>query len=195
VEAASPPNTLAAYTAWVSRIFGPRADAMLRAYPAKTDAEAAQAYHDVYRDLNFALHRSWARLQTATGKSPVYLYKFSHNPPHPEPNGINPVAPVGAVHSSDVRYVFNTLRMKDYAWTDTDRRIADTLGSYWTNFARNLNPNGAGLPSWPTYNAKDEYLMNFGDKFGVERFNAAGMDLISAAQADLRMAGSGHGTH
>jgi para-nitrobenzyl esterase len=148
----------------------------------------------VYRDINFAIHRSWAKLQAATGTSPVYLYKFSHIPPHPEPNGINPVAPVGAVHSSDVRYVFNTLRFKDYAWTDMDRKIADMLGSYWTNFAKSLNPNGPGLPSWPVYNSKDEQLMNFGDSFGLERFNAAGLDLIAAAQADLRLAGSGHGT-
>jgi len=187
-EAATPPNTLAAYSAWVKQIFGSRADAILRAYPAKTDAEAARAYHDVYRDINFAVHRTWAKLQATTGKSPVYLYKFSHIPPHPEPNGVNPVAPVGAVHSSDVRYVFNTLRMKDYAWTDIDRKVADMLGSYWTNFARNYNPNGPGLTSWPVYNPKDEYLMDLGDTFRLERFNSAGVDLIAAAQADLRPA-------
>ncbi|MGA2724418.1 MAG: carboxylesterase family protein [Bryobacteraceae bacterium] len=193
-EAATPPNTLAAYTAWVKQIFGARADAILRAYPAKTDAEAARAYHDVYRDINFAVHRTWAKLQATTGKSPAYLYKFSHIPPHPEPNGINAVAPVGAVHSSDVRYVFNTLRMKDYAWTDIDRKVADMLGSYWTNFAKNSNPNGPGLSSWSVYNPKDEYLMNLGDTFRLERFNSAGVDLVAAAEDDLRRAGSGHGT-
>ena len=146
-------------------------------YPAKTDAEAARAYHDVRRDIIFAGHRTWAKLQAATGKSPVYLYKFSHIPPHPEPNGINPLAPVGAVHSSDVRYVFNTLRMKDYPWTDIDRKVADMLASYWTNFAKNADPNGPGLPFWPVYNPKDEYLMNFGDTFRLERFNSAGVDL------------------
>ena len=92
------------------------------------------------------------------------------------------------MHSSDVRYVFNTLRFKDYAWTDTDRKVADMLGTYWTNFARNMNPNGAGLPSWPVYKPKDEFLMNLGDNFALQRFNAAGLDLIAAAQADLRLA-------
>ena len=187
VEAARTPDTVAAYTAWVRQIFGARADAMLKAYPARTDAQAAIAYHDAYRDINFAIHRTWAQMQSLTGKSPVYLYRFSHVPPHPEPNGINPVAPVGAVHSSDVRYVFNTLRFKDYAWTETDRKVADMLGTYWTNFARGMNPNGAGLASWPAYNPKDEFLMNLGDTFAVQRFNAAGLDLIAAAQADLRL--------
>jgi para-nitrobenzyl esterase len=93
---------------------------------------------------------------------------------------------VGALHSSEILYVFNNLRMKDYPWTDMDRSIADGLSSYWTNFAKTSDPNAARLPSWRVYNPKDEYWMNLGDTFGLERFNAAGMDLISAAKEELR---------
>ncbi len=92
-----PPNNLAAYTAWAKQTFGVRADALLEYYPAKNDPEAVRAYHDVYRDINFAGHRTWAKLQSTTGKSPVYLYVFSHIPPRPEGNGNNPPAPAGAV--------------------------------------------------------------------------------------------------
>ena len=191
--AAAPANTLAAYTAWVKQLFGARADALLKLYPAKTDAEAARAYHDVRRDIVLAGHRAWA--EAARGRSQVYLYRFSHIPPHPEGNGNNPPAPVGALHSSDIHYVFNNLRVKDYPWTDIDRKVADMLSSYWTNFAKNANPNGPGLPNWPVYNPKDEYLMNFEDAFRLERFNAAGVDLIAAAEADLLRAASGHATH
>jgi hypothetical protein len=53
---------------------------------------------------------------------------------------------------------------------------------------------GISPASWPAYNLKDQYLMNLGDTFRMERFNAAGVDLIAAAQADLRLAGSGRGT-
>jgi para-nitrobenzyl esterase len=180
------PITTATYTAWARQTFGARADAILGCYPAKTDAEAASVYHDIRRDIMFAAHRAWARFQLATGKSPIYLYNFSHVPPHPEGNGNNPPAPVGALHSSDVMYVLNTMRVKDYPWTDVDRRVSDMLGSYWTNFAKTLNPNGQGLPSWPVYNPKDEFLMNFGDAFRPERFNSAGMDLIAAAERELR---------
>jgi len=187
-EAASPPNTLAAYTAWAKQIFGARADALLRAYPAKSDAEAARAYHDVYRDINFAGHRTWAKLQATTGKSPVYLYNFSHIPPHPQGNGNNPPAAVGAVHFSEVIYVFNNLRVKDYPWTELDLKIADTLSSYWTNFTKGLDPNGPRLPAWPVYNPKDEHWMNFGDTFHLERFNSGGVDIISAVQEGLRQA-------
>jgi para-nitrobenzyl esterase len=183
-----PPNTLDTWTAWVKRTFNARADAVMKLYPAKNDAEAVRAYHDMYRDINFAGHRTWAKLQSTTGKAPVYLYNFSHFPPSPQGNGNNPPAPVGAVHFAEVIYVFNNLRVKDYPWTDVDRRIADDLSSYWTNFAKGLNPNGPGLTNWPVYNPKDEYWINFGDTYRLERFNSAGVDLISEVQEELRRA-------
>jgi para-nitrobenzyl esterase len=182
------PNSLATYTAWVKQTFGARADDIFKWYPAKSDAEAAKAYHDIYRDINFAGHRTWAKLQATTGKSPVYLYNFSHIPPHPQGNGNNPQAAVGAVHFSEVIYVFNNLRVKDYPWTDMDLKIADMLSSYWTNFTKGLDPNGAGLTAWPVYNPKDEYWLDFGDSFRLERFNSTGVDVISAVQEALRQA-------
>ena len=48
-----------------------KADTLLKLYPARDDAQAKQAYHDVYRDINFAGHRTWARLQSTTGKAPA----------------------------------------------------------------------------------------------------------------------------
>ncbi len=181
-----PPETLAAYLEYAKRTFGARADALLKLYPAKNDAEAKRAYHDVYRDINFAGHRTWAKFQATTGKAPAWIYVFSHIPPRPEGNGNNPAAPAGAVHFSEVIYVFNNLRAKDYPWTDLDRKIADTLATYWTNFTKNASPNGAGLVNWATYNPKDEYWLNVGDTTRMERFNSAGVDLIAAVQEEIR---------
>jgi para-nitrobenzyl esterase len=61
------------------------------------------------------------------------------------------------VHFSEVIYVFNNLRMKDYPWTDLDRKVADTLATYWTNFAKTGSPNATDLPKWPAYRAEDGY--------------------------------------
>jgi len=41
--------------------------------------------------------------------------------------------------------------------------LADTISSYWLNFARTGNPNAAGLPHWPTYEAGTELTMEIGD--------------------------------
>jgi para-nitrobenzyl esterase len=180
------PSTLAAYTAWVKQTFGNRADALLKSYPAKNDAEAKKAYHDVYRDVNFAGHRTWAKLQATTGKAPVYMYMFSHIPPNPAGNGNNPAPYAGAVHFTDVPYVFNNLRLWDYPWTDIDRKVADIASTYWSNFAKNLNPNGQGLVNWPVYNPKNELWMNLDDVPRVEKINSAGVDIIAGIQEERR---------
>jgi para-nitrobenzyl esterase len=176
------PDTLAAYTAWAERTFGPRAAEFLGLYPAKTDAEAKLAYHDAYRDGNFAGHRLWARLQSATGKQPVYMYLFSHIPPYPIGNGNAPIPYRGAVHFADMVYAFDYLRGWDYPWTDTDRKVAASMTTYWTNFVKNLDPNGAGLTPWPVYDPKDERMLNIGDTNTVEQINTPRMDFITGLQ-------------
>jgi para-nitrobenzyl esterase len=184
----SAPETLAAYIAWAKQTFGDKAGALLSLYPARDDAQAKRAYHDVYRDINFVGHRTWAKLQSTTGKAPVWLYLFSHIPPHPDGNGNNPRAPIGAVHFSEVIYVFDNLRMTDYPWTDLDRKVADALATYWTNFAKTGSPNGPALVNWPAYNPKDEFWLNIGDTVRLERFNSKGVDFLAAIQEELRRA-------
>jgi para-nitrobenzyl esterase len=45
--------------------------------------------------------------------------------------------------------VWNNLQIRDWPWENDDRRLADVMSSYWVNFAKRGNPNGARLPSWP----------------------------------------------
>jgi carboxylesterase type B len=54
------------------------------------------------------------------------------------------------------------------AWTGLDRKPAVMLSTYWSNFAKTGDPNGAGLPQWPTYNPNDEQLLNIGDELREE---------------------------
>lgn len=177
-----PPETLAAYNAWAERTLGVNAAAFLKLYPAKTDAEAKRAYHDANRDGNFAGHRLWATLQSATGKQPAYMYLFSHVPPYPVGNGNAPTPFKGAIHFADMVYAFNNLRNWDYPWTATDRKVAESMTTYWMNFVKTLNPNSAGLTNWPVYNPKNELMLNIGDLNTVEKINAARMNFIVGLQ-------------
>ena len=39
--------------------------------------------------------------------------------------------------------------------------LASALRRYWVNFARSGNPNGAGLPAWPTHSAAEDRWLTF----------------------------------
>jgi para-nitrobenzyl esterase len=62
--------------------------------------------------------------------------------------------------------VFNTLDKSSRPWTTNDHKIAETLGSYWQNFAANGDPNGKGLTAWPAFQAEHAQSMELGNKFG-----------------------------
>jgi carboxylesterase type B len=68
----------------------------------------------------------------------------------------------GVYHGADLRFVFNNPTTD---WTAEDRRISDTMASYWVNFAKTGNPNGPGLPNWPAFDGKTEQTMEIGDRF------------------------------
>ena len=57
--------------------FGPFADKILKLYPGETEADTFRALADIFRDAGFAWHTwIWARLQSKSGTSKVFVYYF-----------------------------------------------------------------------------------------------------------------------
>ncbi len=44
---------------------------------------------------------------------------------------------------------------------DADRNLSAAIQGYWTNFAKTGNPNGPGLPEWPSYDAAGRKFVQF----------------------------------
>jgi para-nitrobenzyl esterase len=114
---------------------------------------------------------TWALAQSRFGKRPVYVYQFNRAPPIPSQSFGDKfdVKLAGAFHGAEIPYVFNTLVSKP-SWmiSDDDRRIANQMSSYWVNFVKTGNPNGASLPPWPTYLAETRpQRMEIGLKTGA----------------------------
>jgi para-nitrobenzyl esterase len=134
------------------------ADKLLAAYPGGDTPAAKKTGRDLTRDTAFGWGTwTWARLQTRTGKSKAFLYYFDEHPDHPADS---PQAGFGTPHSEELPYVFHQLREHNRpAPTAQDEALSDLVRTYWTNFARTGDPNGAGLPNWPAFsNAKPRML-------------------------------------
>lgn len=164
--------TVAGLQATAKQRFGAKAEEFSKIYPATSDEEAWVASAHLMRDTTFGLQmRTWARMQSKSGKSPAYLYYFSHVPPA--------AGHYGAYHASEIAYVFGTGRN----WEDADRKLSDVMSSYWVNFAVTGNPNAKGLPEWQKYDEKKDLALGLGDDIHpIPVPNKAGLDFLAASR-------------
>lgn len=168
------------YQKVVQKLYGERADDVLKAYAASTPEEIEQAATDLASDrfIGYSTWK-WADLQSKTGGKPVYRYFYSR--PRPamtaEMGNATPglaggvvkstdaaapktLAAKGAVHSAEIEYAMGNLASnKVYAWTPDDYKVSELMQSYFANFIKTGNPNGPGLPKWPALGTEPAQFM------------------------------------
>jgi para-nitrobenzyl esterase len=155
-----PTATAAAYQKQIQTGYGEYADKILAVYPADTDAHALRSARDMARDTLFRWPTwTWARLQSKTGKGAVYVYQFSHRPPYPDTPQFKDW---GAAHGAEISYVFGNFT-KGMPPSAEDRNVSDEVSTYWTNFAKTGDPNGANLPRWPAFTDANQQVMDLND--------------------------------
>jgi len=154
--------TAANYESLMHRIFGPQLPPFVLAqYPGRTDAEAKASAQRLITDMIGLQHFGWATMQQKTNTQPVYLYFFVHSavePPADQPCTYG----CKAGHTSEIRFAYAHLWRETRAWSADDLALQDQMLSYWTNFAKTGDPNGAAQPKWPVFDGTPATVQRLG---------------------------------
>lgn len=144
----------ATYRAWVQDKFGPFAGDILRLDPAATDDAARAAMSAVIGDGTFGESARVIARGVATHQPKTFSYLFTRSvqgrPPTP-------------THSEELPFVFGSLDQPSFVKhrppDRADRKLSRTIMHAWARFAATGDPNGAGMPHWPSYDTgADPYL-------------------------------------
>jgi para-nitrobenzyl esterase len=136
--------------------FGTGSDKAKAAYDPDGSGDLRQLSPAVAADVTMVEPaRFTARSIAAVGK-PAYVFRFSYVAESLRKQWS------GAPHATEIPFVFDTVAArygKDL--TAADEATAKAANAYWVNFAKTGNPNGQGLPEWPSYSPATEKLMDF----------------------------------
>lgn len=178
-----PPKKAEEYRKQIESQYGEKAGDFFKYYPAGTDVEAVRSQANLSRDMTFGTQNyRWANLESQQGQT-VYVYRFTRKLP-----ATGQYAPYGAFHTGEVAYAYDNLKFIDHQLRPldaTDAELARRMSAYWASFIKTGNPNGKGVPSWPTYSAKDKKIMILGDAVKAEPIpDAASLDFLITTQVN-----------
>lgn len=157
----------------VFALLGGDKDKALEVYKAELERSRDYGAAMMWADSAFVAPARFLAAQVSRAGPPAWLYHFSYVAE--AQRGRSP----GAGHGADVLYVFNAMNTPVIASiaTDADRKMAVTIGDYWTQFAKTGSPNGAGRPVWPAYDQATDKLLELGPEIAVRNnFRKAQLD-------------------
>lgn len=185
--------TVENYRKALQRLYNDKADEVFKLYPASTEAEVMDAAQALASDRFIAYSTwKWIDLATKTGGKPTYYYLYSRPRPAMRPEmgdavpglaggvvrgpqaATTPRPPNrGAAHSAEIEYAMGNLDSnKVYAWTPDDYKVSKVMQEYFANFIKTGNPNGKGLPNWPTFASNQRMIIDANTRAEADKVRA-----------------------
>jgi para-nitrobenzyl esterase len=153
----------------IRQFYGANASAALPLYTTP-DPLLGPAAAQWLTDTSFRCSAVVTAARHEAGDSPVYSYQFEQSLPGREADG--------AAHSYELPYVFgNLLTSGPLAgpFSESDKHLSDVMLTFWTNFAKHGDPNGAGLPTWFKYGGAAGHYMRFASSLAQSAQSAEGL--------------------
>ncbi len=167
------PYTKDNFVARVKKVYPKNHEKVQELYPHSTAKEIEWAATNLASDRFIAYSTwKWFDLHRKNSEQPVYRYLYSKSRPplkdqnltagfagvtmEKDENAPEPIKPIGAPHACEIEYCMGNLNLiDDYAWTEDDYKVSETMQNYFANFIKTGNPNGDNLPQWDAANAND----------------------------------------
>lgn len=154
--------TAAQYPLIINSGFGKNAPRVLQEYPLNSYSSPTSTYSAVFTDSFFSCPiRKTTRLLSAY--VPTYAYEFNDTnaPNSPFFDHLS----LGAYHSSDIQYVFQSPfpsgpKPGDLRLSAKQIALSNQMISYWTTFAATGRPDGTS-PRWSRYQSDDSRILSF----------------------------------
>jgi para-nitrobenzyl esterase len=131
--------------------FGPFADEYLKIVKADDPEYSKRFFQNNFSDEILAGVLAWCENQLDLNRKPAFAYFFTYVPPGAEE--------VGAHHSVEHHYVFQTLTKSFRPYTGFDYDLSNELAGFWANFIKYGDPNGEGLPTWTPYTRENPKVL------------------------------------
>ena len=180
-------RTVADYQQIAHAMYGRAAEEFLKLYPVKTDADVLPTARRAAAEGGLLRSsRTCGELTAKYNKSPTYIDWFVRR--HPYAPGVTfpdqDTATVGAYHTADVPYWFDTLDRYNWqrqtrAWTAWDRQLTDRMFGALVALAETGSPSNGDL-KWPAYNAANPQYVVLGDSISVDKLPVKRMDWQAA---------------
>ena len=146
---------------------------VLKLYPHSNEKEIEISATQLSSD-RFISYSTWKWFDLHRNNSSQLVYRYLYSKLRPplvdnsvssglaggtvkkDPNAPKPPEAVGAPHACEIEYCMGNLHLvKEYAWTDDDFKVSETMLNYFANFIKTGNPNDGKLPEWIAAKAGD----------------------------------------
>ena len=126
-------------------------------YKPKLERNAFEAFNEIFSVYWFIYpHHKWTNYALDNDVD-IYRYQFTKTNSH-----------LQTYHSGEIIYAYGNVKHSKVParYDSSDLELSRIMLGYWTNFAKNGNPNGENLPTWNKYSKATDYIQELGSRVG-----------------------------